>query len=631
MLFFVLLVKAVVSQTRVDTVLTLEGVEISSAKIRENTTGQKVIPIDNVFLKNHESSNLAEILAKGSGIQIKSYNGGGLSSISFRGTAAQHTGIFWHGFNLNQMNTGTIDLSLIPGSGFDRVDVIPGGGASLFGSGNIGGGIHLIPEPVFDKGGTAGINAGIGSFNGYDAAVYNRMSTGKWYSKTMLNYMQAQNDFEFTGLRGQAGKMENNAFSRYGAMQDFYRMFQRSVWGVSLWYTSMDREIPPSVIEAPKDTEQYDRSFRGVISYRRQLKKPQDQAEIRSGYFDEYFRYEEKNTEGIPVMETLIKTQRSQTEASLRWVWKNQIVKTGLTGTGEFGESESWDGNVSRLRAGAYLLYTHEIPAVQWKVSVNLRQEFAEGYAIPFTPSVGAEGAICRWLSGKVNISRNYRIPTFNELFWVPGGNPGLRPEDSWNGETSLIVTPLFKSKSFNLQATGTLFGSWVKNWILWVPVSSWTEPRNIQTVWARGIESEWSAQWQKDKTAAGISGGYSFTRSTVQEKSLENDASDHKQLIYVPLHTFFIHMNLQYRGFLLSYNHRFNGMVFTTGDNLESLPGFQIGEFNLARSFFFGKSKLRLQAAVKNVWDEEYQVVENYPNPGRSFAISAGYEIRYH
>lgn len=627
---FINLVIPLFSQTSVDTLLMLEGVEVSSDRIVENTTGQKVMPIDTILLKTHESSNLGEVLAKGSGIQIKSYNSGGLSSISFRGTSAQHTGIYWHGFNLNQMNTGMIDLSVIPVSGFQRLDVIPGGGASLFGSGNIGGGIHLISNPVFGNESAAGINVGAGSFDAYDASVYNLYSGEKWYSKTVLNYAQAQNDFKYTDFRGQTGKLENNAFSRYSVMQDIYRKFQRSVLGVSLWYTSMDREIPPSMIEVPKDIDQSDRSFRSMVSYRLQTGNPGIHLEIKSGYFDEKYRYDEKDAAGTPVIETQIKTRKSQTEASLRMVREKHIIKTGLIGIGEFGESESWNGEVSRLRGGAFLLYTLEIPSVRWKTSVNLRQEVAEGFTIPFTPSIGAEGAILRWLSGKVNFSRNFRIPTFNELFWVPGGNPDLKPEDSWNGESSLVVKPFINSKSLDLQATGTVFSSWVDNWILWVPVSSRTEPRNIQKVWARGFESELMLHWKIDQIAAGFLGGYTYTRSTVEEKVLENDASYKKQLIYVPLHTFFANVNLQYKGFLWSYNHRFNGMVYTTSDNLESLPGFYLGEFILAKSFTFGKSRLRLQASVNNVWDQEYQVVQYYPNPGRFFKISLNYEIKY-
>lgn len=615
---------------QVDTVLTLEGVEVSSARIRENTTGQKVMLIDSLLLKNHESSNLGEILAKGSGIQIKSYNSGGLSSISFRGTSAQHTGIYWQGFNLNQMNTGMIDLSLIPVSGFDRVDVLPGGGSSLFGSGNIGGSIHLSSEPVFEKEKLVSACAAAGSFGEYEATVANIIADEKWFSKTLINYAQAENDFEYTDFRGQTQHLENNAYSRFGAMQDLYRKFRRSVLGVSIWYISMDREITPSMVEVPRDIDQFDLSFRGMISYLLDLNDKGNRLDIKSGYFDEEYRYEEKNTEGLPVIETQIKTRKSQTEASLRLVMNNQILKTGLIGIGEFGESESWNGDVSRLRGGAYMLYTLDIPSIRWRTSVNLRQEIVEGYTIPFTPSIGAEGAILKWLSGKMNFSRNFRIPTFNELFWVPGGNPELKPEDSWNGESSLIFEPLKSSKVLTLKATGTVYSSWVHDWVLWVPVSTWSEPRNIQDVWARGVESELRAQWEYRKMMAGISGGYTFAKSTVEEKSLENDASYHKQLIYVPLHTFFANVNLQYRGFSLSYNHRFNGMVYTTSDNLESLPGFQVGEFNLVKTFIFGKSKLRLQADIKNVWDEDYQVVQNYPNPGRNFKISVKYEIRY-
>ncbi|MEZ5196247.1 MAG: hypothetical protein R2764_07585 [Bacteroidales bacterium] len=57
--------------------------------------------------------------------------------------------------------------------------------------------------------------------------------------------------------------------------------------------------------------------------------------------------------------------------------------------------------------------------------------------------------------------------------------------------------------------------------------------------------------------------------------------------------------------------------MVYTTSDNLESLPGFHLGEFVLAKTFVFGKSKLRLQAAINNIWNAEYQLVENWRQSG--------------
>ena len=71
-------------------------------------------------------------------------------------------------------------------------------------------------------------------------------------------------------------------------------------------------------------------------------------------------------------------------------------------------------------------------PTAAWGLFALLRSEWYDAALIPFIPSAGAEYNISgRYPTAiKINAARNYHKPTLNELYWIPGGNPGLKPED---------------------------------------------------------------------------------------------------------------------------------------------------------------------------------------------------------
>ncbi|MBI3258775.1 MAG: TonB-dependent receptor [Ignavibacteriae bacterium] len=78
------------------------------------------------------------------GAFIKNYGGiGGSKTISLRGTTSQQTLILLDGIPLTSGANGTVDLSGLPLSFFDEVEVSRGGSSALFGGGAIAGVVNL--------------------------------------------------------------------------------------------------------------------------------------------------------------------------------------------------------------------------------------------------------------------------------------------------------------------------------------------------------------------------------------------------------------------------------------------------------------------------------------------------------
>jgi iron complex outermembrane receptor protein len=59
---------------------------------------------------------------------------------------------------------------------------------------------------------------------------------------------------------------------------------------------------------------------------------------------------------------------------------------------------------------------------------LGAKQDFV-GYKSPFLFSASAKYLVNKWYQSSINISRNFKAPTFNDLYWEPEGNRDLIPE----------------------------------------------------------------------------------------------------------------------------------------------------------------------------------------------------------
>ncbi len=467
-------VLAVFSQAQTnDTVIHLNQVQITASRLNGNTSGLKIISIDSLALASGKFSNLDEIISRKTPVYIKSYGQGGLATIAFRGTAATHTGVYWNGIQLNPPNAGLFDLSLAPTAWFNSVQILSGGSASAFGSGNIGGSIFLGNEPKFGEG--LNLNAAIsaGSFNNYGAFANAEVSGKKFYSSTGLLYRFAENDFPYQNLDGEESFQKNAACNNYGIMQDLYwKLNEKWLTGISLWLQSNDREIPATLVSKESIASQEDESARSVLSVRNLYNK--GYATFKLAYFHDFLHYMDPSSLLESDRDSRVTTNKITAEVlDNRKLLKNTYINTGVYFTYESGKSNNYEADVSRNQAGLFASAMQNIPAIQWQVKLIFRQDFFEGYSGPFTPALELEGKIWKFLSGRATISKNFRIPSFNEMYWEPYGNEDLEPERSWNEEAGLTAEIGRPTGHHSSEFSITGYNSNVNEWILWIPTGN--------------------------------------------------------------------------------------------------------------------------------------------------------------
>jgi len=146
-LFFGMLSSAF-SQT--DSITVLEEVMVVPPKLKEFSTGQTLTSLqDSLLLQNKPS--LISALNFNTPIYFKENGLGMVASPSFRGTNASQTAVLWNGININSRFNGQTDFNTINTGSYDAINVRGGGGSVIYGTGAIGGTVHLTNEIDFEK------------------------------------------------------------------------------------------------------------------------------------------------------------------------------------------------------------------------------------------------------------------------------------------------------------------------------------------------------------------------------------------------------------------------------------------------------------------------------------------------
>ena len=631
LIFFVVLfsIQLHSQSNQIDTVYKLSEVNISAGRLNDFSTGLNITIIDSVVIERHRTSSLSKLLAEQTPLYIKSYGQGSLATISFRGTSASQTGFFWNGFAIDPPNIAIVDLSLIPVFFFESIKIQNGGTSSLYGSGNIGGSIHLNNLPVFSK--YTGIDAGVsyGSFQKYSTQLKATFSNKNWNSSTGVIFNKQKNDFPFKN-NDKIERQKNTALTNFGIIQELSKQFSNKQYlKASIWFQYAHREIPPTLTTANSSAYQVDKSVRSSVYWLKNINNGLLTA--KAAYFFDYLNY----VDSVYEINSVIKTKKLISEFELKKsFWKNSVVNIGANFTFNNADVQYYNGIKQQNRFAVFLSFQQKIPKINWLSNLNIRQEFIQGYATQLNPSLGFEGKIWKIIYGKINISRNFRAPTLNDRYWQPGGNENLKPEISWNEEASIIFK--IKNKSNKLHYSEfvlTAYSSSVDNWIIWHPdsvYSFWT-PDNIQKVWARGFEFSGKTKLNFNNLGISLSEGYTYSKSTNQKKISGNDNTYEKQLIYTPLHNFFVQVSFDYRTFNLSYNQNYTGKSYTSRDNKEFVPAYSLGNVSISKNFQFKSCALNLQININNLWNVSYQAIKYMPMPGRSINILLNFKINYY
>lgn len=635
---FMLVAISVKSQFQPDTVHIREVQVLAKRKIEE--AGLKITRPDSLQRASMLTTNLSELLSDYSPVFIKSNGRGSEATASFRGAAATHTQVYWNGMSLNSPMRGMADLALVPVYFTDGVYLLHGGSSMTKGSGALGGSIHLENSPDWNsKFGLEGMLE-TGSFNTQKLFLRSLSGNKNFQSSTRLFYETSKNSFPFynTGVMPKkTDTLQNADYYKAGILQEFYvRHGNNNVSGLRLWYQYGDRNLPQlmSYQGSPRVEFQLDNLFRAQYDWKRY--SPGLNYHFFTGINTtklDYYR-------ATPAFEFVNEDSGSRERGFLNHlrIFRQFDEETFAT--------VAFDANYYQVNAAdnitgrgidenrletSFMLNLHLKPGDRLALFILMRSETYDENMVPFIPSAGLEWQFARTLPlvMRVNVARNYHKPSLNDLYWIPGGNSQLMPEDGYTGEVSFSSDFQENSFGFNSELTG--FISKIENWITWQPSSSgayYWEADNIKDVLSRGIEYQFNTRLYSGDFLFRSGGNYSFTFTSNLNAVHSADESRGKQLIYIPKHKGGIYFSSNWKNYFLKFDLNTIGKRYTKSSNQESffeqvLNPYTLGKIAAGKQLNMNKFSLNMKLTVENMFDQFYQSILWRPMPGRFYSIS--------
>lgn len=589
-----------VGNAQLDSIQVLDEVLIVDRQIKRFSTGQILRNISSAQLKDSPGT-LTDILEQNTSIFFKQNGYGMVSSPAFRGTTAQQTAVVWNGFNINSQFNGQTDFNTLLVDGFDEISVRPGGGSVIYGTGAIGGSIHLINQLRYDEETHAYFNAKVGSFSTFQNLVKASTSNKHWSFSVALSRFSSENDYDWPNT---SRRNLNGQFELYNANLSLARKLNRNN---QITYHGMyfngDRNFsllfssdPPSAYfnEDHRHMLEWESEFDGFTSV------------LKLAYFDEFFEYTADTRTPRPSGGN---AETALARYSLFYNFSN-FEFNALT---EYNFSKVNGDNLlseNRTIASFALLAKHHWNKLTTEVS--FRQEYSDVYNSPFLFSSGLNYKFSDLISVKANVSKNFRIPTFNDLYWEGSGSTDLDPETSNQMEASFLLSDV--NEIFNLSVTG--YYNDITNLIRWIPNSSnvW-QPENVDEVETYGTEVNLDTHYQSGSHKLNLSSLYAYTISENKQTGF--------QLTYVPKHKWTNNVTYTINRLSVNVQNLYTGKVFTRSNNSDGdiLDDYLLWDLRVTYKFP-QLQNLKLSLLARNIGDIAYQTVENRPMPGRHFFI---------
>ena len=580
-------------------------------------------------IKDLNGSNLSEILNSVSGIFIKSYgSSSSLQTISMNGLGAEHTSILLNGSKLNSFQNGLIDLSLIPTLNIKKIEILNNGFSSLFGSESIGGVINIVTESNSGEAFKFDLNTAYGS--------YNRKSYGLKISKSFKSFDlnasvsddRSDNEYAYyfdngidKELKNRAGAGYNTSDFSLSAQNIFSPEFKASFY---TQLTDSKRDLPGIETGYPApSSQQTDKNWNNILQLNYSGKGYNIISDLN--FQNNLMNY---HTQGVinSYYKNLLYSNSSRIEI-------NKKENTYTLGTEvKYGTIESKDLNEGVNRKQFSIFNSNNIKWNELLIYPSIRFDHItdiDKSAVTYRLGLNYKPIKNADLYVRGNAGRNFRVPTFNDLYWTEGGNPGLKPEYSQNYEAGISFQ---SGTKLNYVIDVSMVHIDLKDRIVWLPHrnSIWS-PENIGLSESNTFISSLVLSYNFEKNiSVKTELSYTDNSSIKRNEDFPGDPSTGKQIIYIPLNQ--IRSSVEFKAGKLGVNlfYSYLGKRFSDSENLNILSPVNLLDGNIFYDFIFSKYKAGLKLELNNITNTDYQVISGYPTPLRNFKLNLniGYSL---
>ncbi|MHC0445505.1 TonB-dependent receptor [Flavobacterium sp. 3-218] len=640
---------------------------------------QEVIPVQSlsgVLLENLSAHNVADALRYFAGTQIKDYGGvGGLKTVDVRNMGTHHVGVFYDGIQLGNAQNGVTDLGKYSLDDMESLTMYNGQKSEIFQSAKdfaSASTIYLLTKrPSFSNNKKTNllVRYKTMSIDYHDPSFrWEQKLSDKVSMSVSSEYIKSNGQYKFRYKRkNQDGSVAyDTTATRWNSDIEAFRFesgvfgkINKGVWDAKVYYYDSERGAPGAIVENKfrDGFRQFDKNFFSQASLIKDVSEKY-KLQLKGKFAYDYTHYIARDTTNV-LGETVTEGAQSddsyyQQEAyfsavnmySILPTWDVslstdfQYNKLNATRRGiqtQFSFPQRYTALVSLATSYRYegfkvlgnVLTTRVIEEVKYNAKAPNKTEFTPALFLGYTPFKKYDFNL------RAFAKRIFRMPTFNDLYYTMVGSSTLRPEYMNQYDVGFAYNFLVKESFLDrLSIQADAYYTNTKDKIVAAPTGNlfrWMMT-NIGQVKGKGIETVLNMATHIDKVNLTANLTYTYSQSQDFTKFVGLEMSSYgDQIPYTPWHSGSGILNAGYESWNFNYSFiyvgkRYNGNV--NNIKVNEVQPWYTHDLAVQKSFAFKNHKLNGAIEVNNAFNQQYEVIYNYPMPGRTFKFIISFEL---
>jgi outer membrane cobalamin receptor len=637
----------------------LSEVHVSGQRILNVRAAMPIQQFSEKEITQLNASNITDVAKHFSGITVKDYGGiGGMKTVCLRGFSAQHTGVSYDGIMLSDIQTGQIDLGRFSLANISEISLSNAQPKDIFQSARMFASAGVIclttklPEYDSKKSFTGSITAKVGSFGLTNTTLWlTKAMSKKWIfnlsvdgtvANGRFSFLQNYNSGNVNGVKQTLVRENSDVQSLRSEVNVIYRLSAKESISLKSNYFDSERGLPGAVTfyNPYSRARLWDKVFFAQLHYEnKSSEKFQTQYSAKYNRADKRFRdfntsfARPTNPEG-KIDECYLQGEY-YASASLLYRpidklalsaaadgWFNELTIERSTGFDRTNYPTQQTGlmniaakyTAERWVAGANLLYTHTHNEVQNGIVAPNRDKFSP------TASISYKLLNDKELRIRAFYKNIFRVPTFNDLYFQDMGNKNLKPETTNQYNVGVVYreTEIPFLSELELSADG--YYNDVTDKIVALPkdLFHWSMT-NKGKVTVKGVDVTLKAiiSLCKDNKLT-LRTNYSYQKAI---DATMGSANYNEQIPYSPLHSGAGSFTYHHRNAECGYNLLYSGERWS-GQNIDGNRLNSYLEHSVFATMYL--KKLKVSGEIMNLLNTQYEVVQFFPMPRRSFRLTA-------
>ena len=567
------------------------------------STDQTLTPVSVVEREDIErlqANSVQDVLRGLPGVAITNNGGPGkTSSLFVRGTESDHVLVLIDGVKVGSASLGTFSFQDLPVEQIERIELVRGPRASLYGSEALGGVLH-----IFTKRGGGDLKPSarftVGSRHSFDGSASLKGGGEQgWFNVT-------GSALTTRGINACRGSLVAGCFT-IEPDRDGYR--NQSVAARAGYRFDNGIEVDGNALLTSSDNE-FDGGFQNESESRQALVGARVQFSP-SELWDVALSGGHSRDEIDSFKDSVFASEFLTRRETLSWVNTIQVTDSHLLQLGADYQRDRVGGTTmfaenARRNLGMFAQFLGQFGA--HSVEAAFRHDDNEQFGAANTGSAAWGWTVHPLFRVVASYATAFKAPSFNELYFPAFGNPNLDPEESRTAElgfSGAIGTARWSLNAFYTQIDDL------------ITFSALTfAPENIGEARIRGLEAAVSGQFMGTDIAA------SFT--LLDPRNRGGGANHDNWLPRRPRQSFRVDADRKFGHVTFGTTLQADGSRYDDLANTRRIGGFLTVDLRMRYQF---NDAWSLQGRVENLFDRSYETASFFAQPGRGAFVTLRYQ----